>query len=189
METTCPRFELEFDKLRPGLSLIGSYRGVPASAEDSQAAEADVPSVERLRGWLRAKFQRKPESALSKIRRMTREEALAVVDSYFWFHSIDLGDGITTPGQKTPRVMAIEFENTFAKVDLTNKSVLDIGAWNGGFSVEAMRRGAARVVALDHHTWNHSELRGRETFELVCRAIGYQSAQGTPAQTTSLRPQ
>jgi len=198
METTCPRFELKFD--RPGgerrlddrITEAGGIArlevSVGGAGPTSPPRLPERPYMSRfsggrsrfplwwtivgLRGWLRAKFQRKPESALSKIRGMTRGEALAVVDSYYWFHSIDLGDGITTPGQKTPQLMAIEFENTFAKIDLTNKSVLDIGAWNGGFSVEAKRRGAARVVALDHHTWNHSELRGRETFELACRAIG-----------------
>jgi len=113
-----------------------------------------------------------PESTLSKIRKMSREEALAAVGSYVWWHSIDLGDGITTPGRKTPQLMATEFYNTFSKVDLTSKSVLDIGAWNGGFSVEAVRRGAVRVLALDNYTWNHEIFRGRETFEIVCRATG-----------------
>ena len=38
--------------------------------------------------------------------------------------------------------------------------------------MEALRRGASRVVALDHYTWNHEHLKGRESFELVCRATG-----------------
>ena len=37
--------------------------------------------------------------------------------------------------------------------DLQGKTVLDIGAWEGFFSFEAERRGAARVVALDHFVW------------------------------------
>jgi len=125
-----------------------------------------------LRRWLRRKFPRGGESALSKINKMSREEARAAVGSYIWWHSIDLGGGITTPGRKTLQIMATEFENTFSKVDLKNKSVLDIGASNGGFAVEAVRRGAGRVVALDHLQWNQSEWRGREAFELVCRATG-----------------
>jgi tRNA (mo5U34)-methyltransferase len=32
--------------------------------------------------------------------------------------------------------------------------VLDIGAWDGFFSFEAERRGAKRVVALDHYVWS-----------------------------------
>ena len=37
---------------------------------------------------------------------------------------------------------------------LVGKSVLDIGAWDGYYSFEAERRGAVRVVALDHFVWS-----------------------------------
>jgi len=33
------------------------------------------------------------------------------------------------------------------------RSVLDVGAWDGYYSFLAERRGAARVVALDHYSW------------------------------------
>lgn len=36
---------------------------------------------------------------------------------------------------------------------MRGKSVLDIGAWDGFYSFEAERRGAARVVALDKYVW------------------------------------
>ena len=38
--------------------------------------------------------------------------------------------------------------------DLTGRTVLDVGAWDGFFSFEAERRGAARVVAADSFAWN-----------------------------------
>lgn len=38
--------------------------------------------------------------------------------------------------------------------DLKGKSVLDIGAWDGFYSFECERRGAAKVVALDHYAWS-----------------------------------
>lgn len=95
---------------------------------------------------------------------LTQEERIA---SQFWWHSIDLGNGMVTLGRKDSRRMAIEFANTFGKLDLAGRSVLDIGAWTGGFSVEAARRGAARVVALDHYSWNAPQFRGREAFDLV----------------------
>jgi tRNA (mo5U34)-methyltransferase len=94
------------------------------------------------------------------------------VAEHYWWHSIDLGNGLVTPGRKSLRQMASEFGNTFGPLDLDGRSVLDVGAWNGGFSVEAMRRGAARVVALDHYTWNTRPYRGRETFDLVSRVTG-----------------
>lgn len=91
------------------------------------------------------------------------------VARHFWYHTIDLGDGIITPGVKTAELMRLESEAMFGRLDLRNKSFLDIGAWNGAFSVEAARRGAARIAALDHHTWNNPQLRGRETFDFVAK--------------------
>jgi tRNA (mo5U34)-methyltransferase len=92
--------------------------------------------------------------------------------SHFWFHSIDLGNGIVTKGVKTPEEMAIEFENTFSKLDLRGKTVLDIGAWNGGFSVEAYRRGAASVTAMDYWSRPGWEV-GRASFEFMARVTGH----------------
>jgi tRNA (mo5U34)-methyltransferase len=99
------------------------------------------------------------------------EELKKVVNSHFWWHSIDLGTMIT-PGRKPLKVMHAEYDAVFGSIDLTGKSVLDVGAWNGGFSVEAARRGAGRVMGLDHATWNHAELKGRETFNLVSKITG-----------------
>lgn len=74
-------------------------------------------------------------------------ELRARVNSVVWFHSIDLGNGIITDG----------FSKTFLGgsqlPDFTNKTVLDIGAWDGYYSFLAERGGASRVVALDHYAW------------------------------------
>lgn len=83
----------------------------------------------------------------------TREELQARADSVqFWWHSIDLGRGVVTPGAKTRAV--IERELTSLRLpDLAGKSVLDIGAYDGYYSFAAERLGAARVVALDRFVW------------------------------------
>lgn len=70
----------------------------------------------------------------------------------YWWHSIDLGQGVVTKGAKTPGTLQYEFES-LRLPDLRGKTVLDIGAWDGFFSFEAERRGARRVVALDHDVW------------------------------------
>ncbi len=54
---------------------------------------------------------------------------------------------------------------------LVGKSVLDIGAWDGFFSFEAERRGAARVVALDRHIWSLDRW-GVDDYKARCRANG-----------------
>ena len=71
----------------------------------------------------------------------------------FWWHSIDLGDGIVTGGQRSADDLAREWAN-LGLSDLRGKSVLDVGAWDGYFSFRAEEEGAARVVALDHYAWS-----------------------------------
>jgi tRNA (mo5U34)-methyltransferase len=90
------------------------------------------------------------------------------VNGLFWWHTIDLGHGVKTPGGT----------DTYRKVkdialpkDLRGKSVLDIGAWDGFFSFESERRGAHRVVALDHVVWNDPTV-GKRGFELARSALG-----------------
>ncbi len=70
-----------------------------------------------------------------------------------WWHSIDFGQGVVTSGHKSREVVLAELAS-FRLPDLHGKSVLDIGAWDGGYSFEAERLGAARVVALDHYVWS-----------------------------------
>jgi len=73
------------------------------------------------------------------------------VESIKWFHSIDLGNGIVTPGFKP---MKDELKQLQMPADLTGKKVLDIGAWDGFYSFEAEKRGASLVVALDYPVWS-----------------------------------
>ncbi|WP_309627540.1 DUF1698 domain-containing protein [Brevundimonas sp.] len=92
--------------------------------------------------------------------------------SHFWFHSIDLGDGLVTPGIKSAEVHAKESEAFFGDLDLTGKSVLDIGAWNGVYSFEAKKRGARRVVASDAPTWMDPAVSGHGAFSFAREALG-----------------
>jgi tRNA (mo5U34)-methyltransferase len=98
------------------------------------------------------------------------EIGLGRIEDYFWWHSIRLNSGAITPGNgKNIECMDLEISRIFDPLDLKGKSVLDVGAWNGGFSIEAKRRGAARVVALDRWASTDAILRARETFELAKR--------------------
>jgi tRNA (mo5U34)-methyltransferase len=88
-----------------------------------------------------------------------------------WYHTIDLGEGIVTPGyDNSPFRLA----RIGLPASLTGRSVLDIGAWDGFFSFEAERRGAARVVASDHYSWHGlgwDTGAGKAGFELARRAL------------------
>ena len=79
---------------------------------------------------------------------MDPTELAARVGALRWHHQIDLGQGVVTPGlaDRLP-----ELERTLP--DMAGRSVLDIGAWDGYYSFLAERRGASRVVALDHYVW------------------------------------
>lgn len=70
----------------------------------------------------------------------------------FWFHSVDLGQGLVTDGVKTPDALAKQWQS-LQLPRLDGKSVLDIGAWDGFFSFECEKRGAGPVTALDHYVW------------------------------------
>jgi tRNA (mo5U34)-methyltransferase len=69
-----------------------------------------------------------------------------------WWHSINLGDGVVTAGHKTPELLAHELAS-LRLPPVAGRTVLDIGTWDGFYAFEAERRGAARVVAIDHYVW------------------------------------
>ncbi len=76
-----------------------------------------------------------------------------VAEVGFWWHSIDLGDGVVTPGAKSGAWLETEMARLNLG-DLSGKSVLDVGAYDGYYSFAAERMGAERVVALDHWVWS-----------------------------------
>jgi tRNA (mo5U34)-methyltransferase len=65
-----------------------------------------------------------------------------------WWHSIDLGNGVITPGAIPLAEMQANFAYLQLPDDLSGKRVLDIGCWDGFYSFECERRGAD-VVAVD----------------------------------------
>ena len=85
-----------------------------------------------------------------------------------WFHKIDLGNGIVTPGCDDSRG---KLETLHLPASLKGLSVLDIGAWNGFFSFEAERRGASRVLATDSFCWSGEGWGTKAGFDLAKRAL------------------
>jgi tRNA (mo5U34)-methyltransferase len=118
------------------------------------------------------------------------QELRAAVDRLRWFHTLDLGHGIVTPGEDASPAK-------LAKLRLPDRldglSVLDIGAWDGFFSFAAERRGARRVVAIDPACWNPPAWgeRGwgtKQPFELAHRALGSE-VQTRDVELLDLSPQ
>src|SRR5205807_6932118 len=94
-------------------------------------------------------------------------DAIGALGGDTWFHSFTLSDGTVVSGAKSVAALQVEFDNVFGPVSLAGHSVLDICAWNGAFSFEAVRRGASRVLAIDSYTWMHPTFRGLEKFLYV----------------------
>jgi len=102
---------------------------------------------------------------------MEPDELRTAVGRIRWYHSIDLGQGLVTPGYIDPRIY---LKRLRLPAQLEGMSVLDIGAWDGFYSFEAERRGAARVLATDHFCWSGPGWGTKAGFDLAHAALGSQ---------------
>jgi len=66
----------------------------------------------------------------------------------FWYHKIDLGDGVFTPGQDLEPVWD-NIRESRQYVDYKDKRVLDIASFDGMWAFEAEQMGASQIVATD----------------------------------------
>ncbi len=89
------------------------------------------------------------------------------VKAITWYHRIELPAGIVTPGINDS---AYALSTLHLPQSLAGKSVLDIGAWDGYYSFDAARRGAARVLATDSFVWQGRW--GQGGFLLAREALG-----------------
>lgn len=94
---------------------------------------------------------------------ITDPSSLARID---WWHQIKLPGGYVTPGPDR----SAEKLTTLHLPDLTGKTVLDVGAFDGYFSFAAERLGASRVLAADSFVWRRPG--GKDGFELARKALG-----------------
>jgi len=90
------------------------------------------------------------------------------IDALTWCHPLELAGIQTRPQWHVRRRFARRLKFLQIPPDLTGKSVLDIGAWDGFFSFECERRGAARVLAIDTFAWDHY---GKDGFLLAHQTL------------------
>jgi tRNA (mo5U34)-methyltransferase len=97
----------------------------------------------------------------------SQNELLERVRALKWVHTIDLGNGIVTPGMWAPSPTILR---ALDSIDFRGKKVLDIGCWDGLWSFEAEKRGATTVIATDLNTqrWPQD---GHLTFMLAREAL------------------
>lgn len=110
------------------------------------------------------------------------------IENHRWFHSIDLGNGVVTRGQKTPELHKQEAAILFDRVNMAGRTVLDIGAWDGFYSFEARRRGAVRVLATDSYCWEAKDFRGKLSFDAANKALG-NKVEGLQIDAADISPE
>ncbi len=83
-----------------------------------------------------------------------RQELQKRVDEHpFWYHTMDIVPGVTTPGWFDLRAVV----DSIPWPDVKGKRCLDIGTFDGFLAFEMERRGASEVVAIDvedHLLWD-----------------------------------
>lgn len=109
--------------------------------------------------------------------RVDPDLAAKVAGFPYWYHRIELPGGILTPGWAPLRPEAYQ-----VPADLRGLRVLDLGAWDGYWTFEALRRGAREVVAVDDFSdhlghLTRSDRKAWETFDLCRSALGYNEAR------------
>jgi tRNA (mo5U34)-methyltransferase len=77
---------------------------------------------------------------------MSPDEIKRRARDFEWYHTLDLGHGITTEGAYDLRPLLNHYG---IPRSLAGKTVLDIGPGHGFFSFEFEKRGAARVATLE----------------------------------------
>jgi tRNA (mo5U34)-methyltransferase len=100
----------------------------------------------------------------------TTTDLAARVAAVQWFHTMTLPGGIITPGATDPGRNTLPLLGLPDRLD--GRTVLDVGAWDGFFSFEAERRGAADVLATDSFSWSGAGWGTKAGFDLAHEALG-----------------
>ncbi|MGC2835699.1 MAG: DUF1698 domain-containing protein [Methylocella sp.] len=88
----------------------------------------------------------------------TKDDLQGRINSIQWYHEFDFGDGlrarVNTPDAASHRALWRFIQAKLDDIIFTDKTVLDIGCWDGYWSFYAERRGAKHVLATDDSSQN-----------------------------------
>jgi len=105
---------------------------------------------------------------------LTMSKKQELIDRIHWYHEFDFGNGlrakVKTPDAQSHRKLWRFIEGELDKIDFAEKTVLDIGCWDGYWSFYAERRGAARVFATDDSSQNWTGSGGFEVAKELLRS-------------------
>jgi SAM-dependent methyltransferase len=76
---------------------------------------------------------------------MTREELQSWIRSQDWYQTIELTNGLVTPGKVDSRARLRHLDH----LNVKGRRVLDVGCNSGAYSLWAKRQGASEVIGVD----------------------------------------
>lgn len=131
--------------LKPGTDYDRVYIASCFAEEISATAEAlGFPKALFLPGWFPHFLRYKG--------RLSEEQLVRLLAVPWWYHTFEILPGIMTPGICSYKPYLLDHPLTR---EVSGKKVLDIGAWDGPYTLEMARRGA-RVTAFDIQPPDHS---------------------------------
>jgi tRNA (mo5U34)-methyltransferase len=103
------------------------------------AHEAQEAARQKQQGDELARQMFEYKARAETFRAEVQRRALGDVEGFYWYHTIDLGNGLVTPGD-------YDFRNRLSDypfpADMRGRTVLDVGSATGFFAFEFERRGA-----------------------------------------------
>lgn len=127
------------------------------------AREPTTSFIPKPVSQIKEEFQRLASEFFARTEKMGRAE----LKDYYWYHTVDLGNGLITPGTYDYREVLDVFQ--FPK-DMKGMSVLDVGSATGFFAFEFERRGA-NVTSLELPSIEDLDSFPGRTFEQTTRNI------------------
>lgn len=117
------------------------------------------------------------ERQVAAFRTWCRDLGHTDLDDYYWYHTVDLGGGLVTPGDYDYRdqLSAFGFPG-----DMSGMRVLDVGSATGFFAFEFERRGA-QVVSVELPSLAAWDIIASERADLIRRLMACHRA-GSPEQ-------
>lgn len=86
------------------------------------------------------------------------------------YHSYNFPDGTSVVGELSTELLNRQFE-WLGDIDFKNKTVLDIGCWDGFYSIKAKEKGAKSVVGIDINPWGKTDW--IENYREAVRKFGF----------------
>jgi hypothetical protein len=113
------------------------------------------------------------ERQASEFDAQIKRHGVSGLEHYYWYHTVDLGSGLVTPGDYDFRDEINSFG--FPK-DLTGKRALDVGSATGYFAFEFEKRGA-EVVSVDLPSLSHWDMVSCEKNQVLIDLVNCSKAR------------